>query len=253
MFFSNKLKKISNLNHCFFSRKNGVSKGIYSSLNCGLGSEDNKENVIQNINIVRKKLNFENNSIISLRQNHSNKVVYFSDYNQISDKISGDAIVTNLKNIGIAVLTADCVPILIAEPKKKIIGCIHAGWKGAFSGIIENTLDTFLKLNANLNDLIVAVGPCIDQKNYEVDTNFYKKFINNDKNNMKFFANLNQKKHLFDIRGYVSSKLHVFGIKNIEHLKIDTFDNEENFFSYRRSKRNKEKDYGRCISVILMT
>ena len=119
MFFSKRLKSVSNLKHCFFSRKNGVSKGIYSSLNCSINSKDNKENVIQNINIVSKKLNCEKKPIVTLNQNHGNKVIYFNDQRDIKNKIIGDAIVTTLKNIAISVLTADCVPILFCNPKKK--------------------------------------------------------------------------------------------------------------------------------------
>lgn len=127
MFFSNKLKNILNLKHCFFSRKNGVSEGIYNSLNCSLGSKDNKKNVIQNINIACEKLNCKKKTIITLNQVHSNKVVYFNNREKVKDKMIGDAIVTKLKNIGIAVLTADCIPILFCDPKKKNY-CMCTRW-----------------------------------------------------------------------------------------------------------------------------
>ena len=252
MFFSNQLMNISNLKHCFFSRKNGVSKGIYNSLNCGLGSKDDKKNVIQNINIVCKKLNFTKKPIITLNQTHSNKVVCFNNREEAKDKMIGDAIVTKLKNIGIGVLTADCVPILFCDPQKKIIGCVHAGWKGALSGIIENTMDKFLELNSNARDLVAAIGPCINHQRYEVGYDFYKKFVAQSKNNKQFFIISNDKKYLFNIRSYINAKLIRLGIKNIDHIKMDTFLDKENFFSYRRSKRNNDKDYGRCISVIIM-
>jgi hypothetical protein len=253
MFFSKRLKSVSNLKHCFFSRKNGVSKGIYSSLNCSINSKDNKENVIQNINIVSKKLNCEKKPIVTLNQNHGNKVIYFNDQRDIKNKIIGDAIVTTLKNIAISVLTADCVPILFCNPKKKIIGCVHAGWKGALNGIIENTVDKFLELNSNTRDLLVAIGPCINHHHYEVGHDFYKKFIDQNKNNQQFFIVLNDKKYLFNIRSYINAKLIGLAINNIDHIEMDTFSNKENFFSYRRSKKNDDKDYGRCISVIIMT
>jgi len=252
MFFSNQLKNISNLKHCFFSRKNGVSKGIYNSLNCGLNSKDDKKNVIQNINIVCKKLNCDKKPIITLNQTHSNKVVCFNNPEKVKDKIVGDAIVTKLKNIGIGVLTADCVPILFCDPKKKIIGCVHAGWKGALSGVIENTIDTFLELNSNARDLVAAIGPCINYQRYEVGYDFYKKFVAQSKNNKQFFIISNDKKYLFNIRSYINAKLIRLGIQNIDHIKMDTFLDKKNFFSYRRSKRNNDKDYGRCISVIIM-
>ena len=253
MFFSNQLKNISNLKHCFFSRKNGVSKGIYNSLNCGLGSKDDKKNVIQNINIVCKKLNCEKKPIITLNQTHSNKVVCFNNLEEVKDKMIGDAIVTKLKNIGIGVLTADCVPILFYDSKTKIIGCVHAGWKGTLNGIIENTIDKFLELNSNARDLVAVIGPCINHQHYEVGHDFYKKFLAQSKNNGRFFIISNDKKYLFNIRSYIDAKLIGLGIKNIDHIKMDTFLDKENFFSYRRSKRDKDKDYGRCISVIIMT
>ena len=253
MFFSKRLKNISNLKHCFFSRKNGVSKGIYNSLNCGINSKDNKENVIQNINIVSKKLNCEKKPIIALNQNHGNKVVCFNNQEDVKNKMIGDAIVTTLKNVGISVLTADCVPILFYNPKKKIIGCVHAGWKGALNGIIENTVNKFLELNSNIRDLVAAIGPCINRHHYEVSHDFYKKFVDQNENNQQFFIVLNNKKYLFNIRSYINTKLIRLGINNIDHIEMDTFSNEENFFSYRRSKKNDDKDYGRCISVIIMT
>ena len=253
MFFSKRLKNISNLKHCFFSRKNGVSKGIYNSLNCGINSKDNKENVIQNINIVSKKLNCEKKPIVALNQNHGNKVVCFNNQKDVKNKIIGDAIITTLKNVGISVLTADCVPILFYNPKKKIVGCVHAGWKGALNGIIENTVDKFLELNSNTRDLVAAIGPCINHHNYEVGHDFYKKFVDQNKNNQQFFIVLNDKKYLFNIRSYINAKLIRLGINNIDHIEMDTFSNKENFFSYRRSKKNDDKDYGRCISVIIMT
>ena len=253
MFFSKRLKNISNLKHCFFSRKNGVSKGIYNSLNCGINSKDNKENVIQNINIVSKKLNCEKKPIVALNQNHGNKVVCFNNQEDVKNKIIGDAIVTTLKNVGISVLTADCAPILFYNPQKKIVGCVHAGWKGALNGIIENTVDKFLELDSNTRNLVAAVGPCISHHHYEVGQDFYKKFVDQNKNNQQFFIVLNDKKYLFNIRSYINAKLIRLGINNIDHIEMDTFSNEENFFSYRRSKKNDDKDYGRCISVIIMT
>ncbi len=253
MFFSKKLQKFENLKHCFFSRKNGVSKGIYNSLNCSINSKDKKENVIQNINIVSKKLNCEKKPIVALNQNHGNKVVCFNNRQDVKNKIIGDAIVTTMKNVGISVLTADCVPILIYNPKKKIVGCVHAGWKGALNGIIENTIDKFLELNSNTRDLVVAIGPCINHHHYEVGHDFYKKFVDQNNNNQQFFIVLNDKKYLFNIRNYINVKLIGLGINNIDHIEMDTFSNKENFFSYRRSKKNGDKDYGRCISIIITT
>ena len=253
MFYSKKLKKFKNLEHRFFSRKNGYSNGIYKSLNCGIGSNDKKTNILKNIKYVTKKMGCKKNSLITLKQVHSNKIIYFKSYKSIKTKIRGDAIVTKVKNTPIGILTADCVPILLYEPQKKIIGCIHSGWKGAFNGVIKNTIQKFKKLNSNINELIVAVGPCIGKKSYEVKKDFYQKFINKNQRNKIFFRKRTKNSYNFDLRYFVNNELSNLGVKNIENINLDTFREKSFFYSYRRSRISGEKDYGRCISVILMT
>ena len=137
--------------------------------------------------------------------------------------------------------------------KKKIIACAHAGWKGALNGIIKNTIKKFNDLNSSNNDIIAAIGPCIGKKNYEVGKDFFKKFIDQDKNNEKFFEKINREKHYFDLRGFINKEISNLNIKNTENIEMDTFSEKKYFYSYRRSSLNKEQDYGRCISVILMT
>ena len=253
MFFSKKLKKFKNLRHCFFSRKNGFSKGIYKSLNCGSGSSDKKENILKNLKYVCQKVGCKKDSLITLNQVHSNKVIFLKNKKNIKNKLLGDALVTQIKNIGIGILAADCVPILLYEPKKKIIGCIHSGWKGAFKGVIHNTIKKIKKINPNINELVAAIGPCIGKNSYNVKSDFYKKFINRSPKNKIFFYKTNDNNYNFDLRAFVNKELSSFGIKNIENIEIDTFAKSEFFYSYRRSCINKDKDYGRCISVILMT
>jgi len=253
MFFSTKLKKFKNLNHCFFSKKNGFSKGLYKSLNCGLGSSDIKNDILKNLDHVSSKIGCRKNYLITLNQKHSNKVIFFDKEKHIKNKLEGDAIVTVLKNIGISILSADCAPILFYDPIKKIIGCAHAGWKGALNGIIESTVEKFNTLDSNNNDLIAVVGPCIGKKNYEVEENFLKKFMEKDASNKKYFEKISHKKYLFDLRAFINKKILKLNIKNIENIEKDTFSEKDFFFSYRRSCINKEEDYGRCISVILMT
>tara|TARA_B100001123_G_C14995599_1_gene901433 strand:+ start:118 stop:879 length:762 start_codon:yes stop_codon:yes gene_type:complete len=253
MFFSEKLGKFKNLRHCFFSRKNGVSEGYYESLNCGLGSNDKKENVLKNLEFVAKKITCSKESLITLNQRHTNQVIHFDSDKSIKNKLTGDAIVSEVKNIGIGILTADCAPIFFYDCKKKIIGCAHAGWKGALNGVIKNTVKKFNELNSNNKDLIAAVGPCIGKTNYEVKTDFFKKFILQDKNNEKFFSRVNSEKYFFDLRGFINKELSNLNIENIDNIEMDTFSEKEFFYSYRRSRSNAERDYGRCISVILMT
>ena len=190
MFFSKKLQKFKNLKHCFFSRKNGFSKGHYTSLNCGLGSGDKKENVLKNLNLVSQKIGCKDELLITLNQNHSNKVVYFENKSSIKNKLPGDAIVTKIKNVGIGILTADCAPILLYDPQKKIIGCIHSGWRGTLNGVIKNTIKKFKELDSNIDNLFAAVGPCIGKRNYEVKIDFYEKFINQNPKYEEFFKKI---------------------------------------------------------------
>ena len=191
--------------------------------------------------------------MISLNQKHTNKVICFNSASDVKDKIIGDAIVSKVKNVAISVLTADCASVFFYDPVKKIIGCAHAGWKGAFNGIIKNTIEQFKKLNSNSNDLIAVVGPCINKKNYNVKHDFFEKFIKQDIKNEIFFNKSKNKNYTFDLRGYINKEILNSNIKNIENIEIDTFSESELFYSYRRSSLNKEVDYGRCISVILMT
>ena len=253
MFFSKKLEKFKNIKHCFFSRKNGFSKGIYESLNCGQGSNDKKENVLKNLELVSNKIGCEKNCLITLNQVHSNKVAYFENIKSIKNKLTADAIISKAKNVGFGILSADCAPVLFYDPKNKIIGCTHAGWKGALNGVIKNTIKKFNELDTKNNDLIAVVGPCIKKENYEVKSDFYEKFIYSDQKNIIFFEKISNEKYIFDLRGFINNEIINMNIKNIENIEMDTFSEKELFYSCRRSHFNKEKDYGRCISVILMT
>ena len=248
MFYSKNLKKFKNVNHCFFSKKNGVSKGIYKSLNCGKGSKDSKKNVNNNLILVSDKIGIPKHKLILMHQTHSNKVVEIKK-NNCKSKIKADAIITKMKGFALGVLTADCVPIILYDVNNQIIGCIHAGWKGAYLNIIENTIKKIRKMNSN-NIIHACVGPCISQKNYEVDLVFFKRFLNISKKNRKYFVN-NKKNKLFNLRKFVTDKLLKYKVK-VDQVNRDTYAQKSNFFSYRRSTKLDEKDYGRCISVIYL-
>ncbi len=247
MFYSKSLKKINKINHCFFSKKNGFSHGIYKSLNCGRGSKDNKKNVHKNLNFVAKKMNVKRSKLILMHQTHSNKVVEVKETNY-KKKIVADAMITKKKGVALGVVTADCVPIILYDANNGIIGCIHAGWRGAFSNIIKNTINKFKKINSN-NKIYAGVGPCLGKKSYEVDIKFYKKFINKSSKNKIYFSKKNKRKKLFNLRKFVTDKLIQLKIK-VDQVNRDTFAEKSNFFSYRRSYKLKQKDYGRCISVV---
>jgi|TARA_B110000967_G_scaffold201421_1_gene238670 YfiH family protein len=252
MYFSKKFTEFKNLKHCFFSKNGGVSKDVYSSLNCGLGSNDKKNNVINNLAIVAEKINVSKNNLFLMNQTHSNKVVTINENNKNIQRINADALITKVENIGISVLTADCVPILIYEEVNHIIACIHAGWRGAVNGIVKNTLNEINNMSKN-NKIYVAVGPSIGVKNYEVGKEFYNEFIKENNKNEIFFFHSKKDKFLFDLRKYVNFKINEFNIEHVENIDFNTYTEKESFFSFRRSRELGENDYGRCISTISLT
>jgi YfiH family protein len=249
MFYSKQLKKIKNIKHCFFSRKKGFSKGIYKSLNCGRGSKDNVKNIFKNLSYVAKKMSIKKNRLILMHQTHSNKVAIIVNGNY-KKKILADAMITKMKGVALGVVTADCVPIILYDAKNEIIGCIHAGWKGAYLDIIKKTISKIKKIGPNAK-IYASVGPCIGRKSYEVDLNFYKKFISKTIKNKKYFSDKVNRKKLFNLRKFVTDKLLRLKV-NVDQVDKDTFADKSNFFSYRRSCKLDQKDYGRCISTICM-
>ena len=248
MIRSKKLKKFYNIKHGFFNNRGGVSSGIYKSLNCGIGSNDNKKNIIKNIKIVSKKIGTKK-KLILLHQLHGNKIFFV---NKISKKkLFGDGLITNTRNLAIGILTADCAPILFFEPKKNIIGVAHAGWKGAYKKIGLKMINYFKKKGSKLNDIFAVIGPCISQNNYEVKNDFRAKFLKESPKNRKHFKIIKNKIY-FDLKGHIFRQLKDAGINNIEIIKKDTFNPKNNFFSARRSIKNKINDYGRNISIIMI-
>ena len=251
MIKSKKLIKIKSIKHGFFNSVGGHSKNIYKSLNCGYGSLDNKTNVKKNLQIVRKRIGDKAKNIFLLNQIHSNKFVFVDKKYSNKNKPKADAIITNQRNLPIAVLTADCAPILIYDDKIKMVAAIHAGWKGAFKGILSKVIKFMIKKGCNLENISVAIGPSISQKNYEVKEDFKKKFIKKDSNNLKFFK-ISKKKLYFDLTKYIYSSLKTSAVKNVDVLKIDTYDIKNKFFSARRAIKLKHGDYGRNISIIML-
>ena len=251
MIKSKKLTKIKNLEHGFFNSVGGKSKNIYKSLNCGPGSRDLPSNIKKNLEIVKKKISKKAKNIFLLNQIHSNKFVYIDEKYKSKKKPKADAVITNQRYLPIAVLTADCSPILIYDDKKKIIAAIHAGWKGAYKNIINKVIKFMIKKGCELNNMTAAIGPSISLKNYEVKEDFKKKFIKKDKKNVIFFK-INKKRLYFDLTSYIYTSLQKNGIKYIDVSKVDTFDIKHKFFSARRALKLKHNDYGRNISIIML-
>ena len=252
MIKSKKLSKFKEIEHSFFNRLGGKSNGIYKSLNCGYGSADNKKNISRNLALVKKKIKSGFSKIILLNQIHSNKFYYIDKKSNPNNKrFEGDALITNKSDTPIGVLTADCAPILMFDKKNKVIAAIHAGWKGAYKGILKKVIKFMIKKDCAVNDITVVIGPCISIKNYEVKKDFIKKFIKKDIKNKVFFKKLKNKNY-FNLKEYIEYQLKILGIKKIEVINKDTFNIKNNFFSARRSKSNNEDDYGRNISIIMI-
>ena len=181
MIKSKKLKKTKGISHGFFNKNGGKSKGIYKSLNCGLGSNDKKINIKKNLKLLKIKLGKKSKNIFLIHQIHSNKFIYINKNRKIlKKKIKADAVVTDQKKLPIGILTADCVPILIYD-NKKIIAAIHAGWKGAYKGIINKVIKFMIKKGCKRKNIYAAIGPCISQKNYNVKEDFLKNLLKKTK------------------------------------------------------------------------
>ena len=243
------LNKFKNISHGFFNSEGGYSKGLYKSLNCGIGSKDNKRNVFLNLKKAAKRIETSRDNLILLKQIHSNKVFFVNKNLKI--KKTGDGLITNKPNLALGILTADCAPILIFDPINNFIAALHAGWKGAYKNIIKNTLRKFKNKGSKMGDLIAVIGPCISIGNYEVKKNFLNKFIRQSAKNKKHFR-FSKSKIFFSLSSYLKSQLTNYNVRNIEIINKDTFTKKNKFFSARRSLKNKFNDYGRNISLIMI-
>lgn len=237
--------------HGFFTRQGGVSAGIYGTLNCGPGSSDAPGNVSENRARVAEALGIEHNRLLTLHQCHTPNVV-------VADKPwdkgpEADAIVTAAPGLAIAVLTADCAPVLFCDPQARIIGAAHAGWRGALSGVVEATVEAMERLGAKRERIVAAIGPAISQKAYEVGAEYRERFLAEEPDSGAFFAtDEGSGEPHFDLCGYVADRLARAGIGDAVDLGLCTYCDETRFFSYRRSQHHGEADYGRQISAIVL-
>jgi len=229
----------------------GKSTGIFKSLNCGPGSSDKKKNILKNLEIVGNKIKTKSKEIVLLNQIHSNKFQYISKNSKPNNKFEGDALVTDKRNMPIAVLTADCAPILIYDGKKKMIAAIHAGWRGVYKDIVKKVVKFMIKKDCSPQNITAAIGPCISSNNYQIREDFIKKFIKKDKKNIIFFKKTKNKNY-FNLNKYIYFQLKSLNIKKIDVINKDTFNSKNNFFSARRSISHNENDYGRNISIIMI-
>lgn len=240
---------LGDIAHGFLGRRGGVSKGIYAGLNVGLGSEDEKAAVIENRKRAVDAV-LPGAKLARVYQIHSADVVLADAAALGDDPQKADALVTDQPGLLLGIVTADCVPVLFADTDAQIVGAAHAGWKGAIGGVTDNTIAAMEKLGAQRERIVCAVGPCISQKSYEVDKEFFARFISADETNERFFADGKAQHYQFDIEGYVAARLASAGIRRVACLGEDTYSQPERFFSYRRSCHKNEPGYGRQISLI---
>ena len=242
------------IRHCFFTRRGGHSTGLYDSLNCGLGSGDNPELVMRNRSTAMAALGFSPDHLNILYQVHSSNVVVVTADNAPelrNNPPNADAMVTRQPGIVLGILTADCAPVLLADPEAGVIGAAHAGWRGAAAGIVQNTVAEMISLGATPGNIAVSIGPCIAQQSYEVGPDFRAEFSPQD---ARFFAAATKKSHYqFNLSGYVKEQVERAGVTRISLIPQDTYQAEEMFFSYRRNTHRGEQDYGRGLSAIAIS
>jgi hypothetical protein len=246
------LSAIPGLRHAFFSREGGVSRGIYAGLNGGIGSNDDPAHVHENRRRMAEQMCVRPEHLLTAFQIHSPDVAIASIPWDTATRPRADAIVTRTEGLAIGVTAADCGPVLLADPKARVIGAAHAGWKGALTGVVESTIEAMDKLGAERANIVAAIGPLIRQQSYEVGNEFVERFLETDAENTLFFLPATREGHaMFDLAGFIRKRLENAGVFVVDDLGIDTY-SDERFFSYRRSVHRKEADYGRHIHAIVL-
>jgi hypothetical protein len=246
------LSAIPGLRHAFFTREGGVSDGIYASLNGGTGSQDDPARVTENRRRMAEQLGVTAERFLSVWQTHSPNVIVASGPWQGPTRPQADGIVTRIEGLAIGATAADCGPILFVDPNARVIGAAHAGWKGALTGIVESTVDAMEKLGAERSGIVAAIGPLIRQHSYEVGGEFVERFVEADAENALFFIPATREGHaMFDLAGFIRTRLENAGVLMIDDTGIDTY-SDERFYSYRRSVHRKQPDYGRHVHSIAL-
>jgi hypothetical protein len=237
--------------HGFLGRRGGVSAGLCSGLNVGLGSDDDPEAVRTNRRLAAEAV-APGAPLVTLHQVHSGTAIAVTEPFPDDARPRADALVTDRPGLLLGILTADCTPVLFADRQAGVIGAAHAGWKGAIGGVIDGTIAEMETLGADRSRIIAAVGPTIAQKSYEVDEGFFRRFTAEDEAHERFFKSGRPGRYQFDLEGFVVSRLAAAGLARIEALGLDTYSDADRFYSYRRATHRGEPDYGRQISLIAL-
>lgn len=239
--------------HCFFGRNGGESQGRFASLNCNLRGSDSIQNVFKNFEIITSYYHLTKNNLCTIRQGFSNQAIYVNEPSLF--QLDADGLVTDQADLILGITTADCTPVLFADYTNGIIGAAHGGWRSALHGILENTLDLMLQKGAELELIRVAIGPCLQQVSFEAGPDMYEEFIQNNSANQQFFTPQGNR-YLFDLEGFILSRLQNCGLKDISTSSIDTYQNEAEYFSFRRDTHRKlvpsPSDFPNQLSTIIL-
>jgi polyphenol oxidase len=245
--------RIPGVAHGFFTRLGGVSRGVYASLNGGVGSRDPPEAVTENRARIAAGLGAAPERLAVPFQIHSPDAVAITELWPESARPRCDALVTATPGLALGVTGADCGMILFADQRARVIGAAHAGWKGALTGVIEATVTAMERLGAKRRDIVAALGPCIGNNSYEVGPEFVAAFEDAGDGGARYFSPSRRAGHsMFDLNAYIAERAARAGVGRFEDLGLDTYADERRFFSYRRATHRKEPDYGRLLSVIVM-
>jgi YfiH family protein len=239
---------LGDVRHGFFTRRGGASSGIFEGLNCGGGSSDQSAIVATNRSRVASALGVPADWLVTVHQAHTARAVTLSA--PVTEPVTADALVTATPGLAIAILTADCQPVLFRDGAAGVVAAAHAGWRGALDGILEATLDEMEAVGAHRSDIAAVIGPSISQRAYEVGQEFLERFMDDDAENGRFFINGADGKYLFDLPGYGLKRLRAAGVGTAEWTRHCTYSDASRFYSYRRSLHRGEADYGRLISAI---
>ncbi|MGI9351764.1 MAG: peptidoglycan editing factor PgeF [Rhizobiaceae bacterium] len=236
--------------HGFYTRQGGVSTGIFRGLNVGLGSGDERENVVENRRRVEAHIGVNPDHLVTVYQVHSPDIMTVSEPGRLNVRPEADGLVTAKPGLALGILTADCGPVLFTDPENRIAGAAHAGWKGATGGVLENTISAMEKIGASREKIIAILGPTISVDNYEVGPEFVDRLFELEAANEKYLTPSSKPDHaMFNLPAYIVNRLQDSGVK-AEWTGHCTYADEENFYSYRRKTHRGEADYGRQISVI---
>lgn len=239
---------LSEVPHGFFTRRGGASSGIFSGLNCGAGSSDQREIVSINRARVAGAMGVTPDNLTFVHQVHSADVVPVSD--PAVERPRADAMVTATPGVALAILTADCQPVLFSDPEAGVIGAAHAGWRGALDGVLEATVEAMEALGAKRENICAVIGPTISQRAYEVGPEFFETFMDSSSENARFFANGEGDRYLFDLPAFGLHRLRLAEVGHAEWTRHCTYSDADRFYSYRRATHAREADYGRLVSVI---